>query len=96
MQTVREEVVGGDRSGVEAAVRFALGKGMPAARILSGGLIAAITEVGERFEKQEFYVPEMLVAARAMQAGLALLKPQLIESGVQAAGKVVLGPSGAT
>jgi 5-methyltetrahydrofolate--homocysteine methyltransferase len=82
---------GGNRSGVEAAVRVALGKGTPAARILSEGLIAAMTEVGERFEKQEFYVPEMLVAARAMQAGLALLKPQLIESGVQAAGKVVLG-----
>ncbi len=50
-----------------------------------------MTEVGARFERQEFYVPEMLVAARAMQSGLAILKPQLVEGGIKAVGKVVLG-----
>jgi 5-methyltetrahydrofolate--homocysteine methyltransferase len=48
-------------------------------------------EVGKRFEEGDFFVPEMLIAARAMQAGLALLKPQLVEGGVKAAGKVAIG-----
>ncbi len=89
--SVYGSVIEGNREGVEAGVRNALGSGIPAARILSEALIAAMTEVGARFERQEFYVPEMLVAARAMQTGLAILKPQLIESGIKAAGKVVLG-----
>jgi 5-methyltetrahydrofolate--homocysteine methyltransferase len=50
-----------------------------------------MAEVGARFERGEFYVPEMLVAARAMQAGLAVLKPHLAEGGVQMRGKVVIG-----
>jgi 5-methyltetrahydrofolate--homocysteine methyltransferase len=48
-------------------------------------------EVGKRFEEGEFYVPEMLIAARAMQAGLKILKPQLMETGIQAAGRVAIG-----
>ncbi len=91
LQTVFDAVVDGDRSGVEAGVRAALQAGIPAAKILSHSLIAAMTEVGARFERQEFYVPEMLVAARAMKSGLVILKPQLAEGGVKAAGKVVLG-----
>jgi 5-methyltetrahydrofolate--homocysteine methyltransferase len=91
LQRIRDEVVEGNKAGVEAAVRSALDAALAAEQILKDGLIAAMTEVGDRFEKQEFYVPEMLVSARAMQAGLALLKPQLAESGVKAVGKVVLG-----
>lgn len=91
LQTVFDSVVDGNRSAVEAGVRAALESGTPASRILSDGLIAAMSEVGARFERQEFYVPEMLVAARAMQSGLAILKPQLAEGGIKAAGKVVLG-----
>jgi 5-methyltetrahydrofolate--homocysteine methyltransferase len=91
LQKVRDEVVEGNKAGVEAAVRSALDASLAAEQILNEGLIAAMTEVGDRFERQEFYVPEMLVSARAMQAGLALLKPQLAASGVKAVGKVVLG-----
>lgn len=91
LQTVFDSVLEGNRASVEAGVRQTLELGIPASRTLNEALIAAMTEVGARFERQEFYVPEMLVAARAMQTGLAILKPQLIESGIKAAGKVVLG-----
>jgi 5-methyltetrahydrofolate--homocysteine methyltransferase len=88
---VFDEVINGDRAAVEAGVRAAMEAGQPVGDILNSGLIGAMKEVGDRFERQEFYVPEMLVAARAMQAGLALLKPHLSQAGVPAAGKVVLG-----
>jgi 5-methyltetrahydrofolate--homocysteine methyltransferase len=91
LQKVWEQVIEGNKAGVEAAVRGAQDAALTPEQILQEGLIAAMTEVGNRFERQEFYVPEMLVSARAMQAGLALLKPQLVESGVKAVGKVVLG-----
>ncbi len=91
LRNLIDEVIKGNQAGVEAAVRKAIEAELGAARILREGLIAAMTEVGARFERQEFYVPEMLVAARAMQVGLTLLKPHLIQAGVPAAGKVVLG-----
>jgi 5-methyltetrahydrofolate--homocysteine methyltransferase len=59
--------------------------------ILDDGLIAAMAEVGNRFECGEFYVPEMLVAARAMQSGLQILKPLLVEQGIKSGGKIVIG-----
>jgi len=61
------------------------------ADILNNGMIAAMREVGRLFEEGEYYVPEMLIAARAMQAGLGLLKPLLVDSGIKPAGKVVVG-----
>ncbi len=84
-------VIDGDAPQVQAGVKAALAQGVAADMILNQGLIAAMNEVGRRFEEGEFYVPEMLIAARAMQAGLALLKPLLVESGVKAAGKVAIG-----
>jgi 5-methyltetrahydrofolate--homocysteine methyltransferase len=91
LQTIYDEVINGNRAGVEAGVQQAMQAGLPPASILNDALIGAMKEVGDRFERQEFYVPEMLVAARAMQSGLTLLKPLLIQSGVPTAGKVVLG-----
>lgn len=91
LKAIYDDVLNGNRSGVEAGVRAAMDAGQPVGSILNDALIAAMKEVGERFERQEFYVPEMLVAARAMQAGLSLLKPHLTQAGVPTAGKVVLG-----
>jgi len=91
LKTVHDDVINGDRTAVESGVRAAMEAGQPVASILNDALIAAMKEVGERFERQDFYVPEMLVAARAMQAGLTILKPHLAQAGVPAAGKVVLG-----
>lgn len=91
LKTVYDEVINGDQKAVEAGVQAAMQAGLPVASILKEALIAAMDEVGDLFERQEFYVPEMLVAARAMQSGLTLLKPHLAQAGVAAAGKVVLG-----
>jgi len=84
-------VMEGQSEAVKTKVQAALDAGIPAPDILNDGMIAAMAEVGRLFEEGEYFVPEMLIAARAMQAGLALLKPHLIDSGVEAVGKVVIG-----
>ncbi len=91
LQSIYDEVINGNRAAVESGVQQAMQAGLPPASILNDALIGAMKEVGDRFERQEFYVPEMLVAARAMQSGLTLLKPLLVSSGVPTAGKIVLG-----
>jgi 5-methyltetrahydrofolate--homocysteine methyltransferase len=88
---VFDNVVNGSKGGTEAAVRAALDSGLAPEKVLSEGLIAAMSEVGDRFERGEYYVPEMLVAARAMQSGLGIIKPYLAEQGAKSAGKVVIG-----
>jgi len=88
---IYEYVIDGNAPQVQAGVQAALAQGFSADVILNQALIAAMNEVGRRFEEGEFFVPEMLIAARAMQAGLALLKPQLAESGVKPAGTVAIG-----
>ncbi len=84
-------VLDGDAKATTAGVQAALDAGLPAETILKDGLIAAMTEVGRLFEENEYFVPEMLVAARAMQSGLALLKPHLAAGGTTPAGTVVVG-----
>ena len=78
-------------AGTSAKVQVALDASLPAEDILKQGLVPAMTEVGRRFEEGEYFVPEMLISARAMQSGLAILKPLLVASDVQATGKVVIG-----
>jgi 5-methyltetrahydrofolate--homocysteine methyltransferase len=88
---IYQAVLNGDQDAAARNVRTALDSGMGASDILRGGLIAAMGEVGRLFETGDYYVPEMLVAAHAMQAGLDILKPLLIEAGVEPIGKVVIG-----
>jgi 5-methyltetrahydrofolate--homocysteine methyltransferase len=76
---------------VAQKVEEALDSGIEPGVILNQGMIAAMAEVGKRFEEGEFFVPEMLIAARAMQSGLALLKPHLQQADLQSSGKVVIG-----
>ncbi len=76
---------------VKTLVQEAIDAGIPAQRILNEGLLAGMNVVGERFKNNEIYVPEVLIAARAMNAGAALLKPVLVSEGVQAVGKVCIG-----
>ena len=68
-----------------------LADGVAAQDILNSGLLEAMSEVGQRFKKNEVFVPEVLVAARAMKAGTELLKPHLIKAGVQAIATAVMG-----
>jgi 5-methyltetrahydrofolate--homocysteine methyltransferase len=91
LEDVRQHVIDGQAKAVEAQVSLALGEAIPAETILNEALIPAMSEVGDRFEKGEYFVPEMLIAARAMQAGLKLLKPLLAQSGTQPLGKVAIG-----
>jgi 5-methyltetrahydrofolate--homocysteine methyltransferase len=91
LQTVYNAVLDGDAAGAKNAVQAALGEGIPAETILKDGLIAAMGEVGRLFEENEYFVPEMLVSARAMQGGLMLLKPHLADAGAASAGKVIVG-----
>jgi 5-methyltetrahydrofolate--homocysteine methyltransferase len=91
LQTIYESVISGEKANVEARVQEALEANIRAEEILNRALIAGMEEVGNRFERGEFYVPEMLIAARAMQAGLSIIKPYLVEQDVKARGKVVIG-----
>ncbi len=91
LEGIKEAVIRGDAPATTAGVDKALAENIDALTILNEALIAAMEIVGERFECGEFYIPEMLIAARAMQAGLAPLKPLLIESGAKPLGMVAIG-----
>ena len=91
LEDIYQNVIDGQAPAVEAGVKAALAEGIKPDVILTKALIAAMDEVGSRFEAGDFFVPEMLIAARAMQAGLALLKPHLADADVKSAGKVAIG-----
>jgi len=88
---LKEAVITGKAAQVKTLTQQALSEGKAPQEILDQALIPAMDVVGEKFSCAEFYIPEMLIAARAMQAGVALLAPLLAEGGSKAKGKVVLG-----
>ena len=91
LEDLSQSVIDGDKNLAQDMVKKAMAEKVPAEKILKEGLIPAMTEVGKRFECGEYFVPEMLISARAMQSGLSLLKPALVNAKVQAIGKVVIG-----
>ncbi len=91
LQEIFDGIVEGKAPVVQQKVKEALDAGLEPAVILNEGMIAAMREVGHRFEVGKYYVPEMLISARAMKMGLAILQPHLQEAKVQSAGKVVAG-----
>ena len=91
LKEIYQNVIDGQAPEVEAGVKAALAAGVGAEEILNNALIAAMNEIGQRFEAGDLFVPEMLIAARAMQAGLKILKPSLAKADVKAAGKVAIG-----
>jgi len=91
LDSLYECIIEGDMKGAPQLVQAALDAGIAPHIILNDGMIAAMSEVGRLFEEGDYFVPEMLVSARAMKAGLGVLKPHLVESGVQAIGTVVIG-----
>lgn len=76
---------------VKELVQKAIDEGISAEKILEEGLLAGMNVIGEKFKNNEVYVPDVLIAARAMNAGTEVLKPILASSGVKSKGKVVLG-----
>jgi len=88
---LKQAVIDGKVAQVKQLTQAAIDAGRPAQEVLDQGLIPAMDTVGEKFSCHEFYIPEMLIAARAMQGGLGLLKPLLAAAGGKPRGKVVIG-----
>jgi 5-methyltetrahydrofolate--homocysteine methyltransferase len=91
LSQIYNAILDGDETGASDGVQAALTSDLKPEEILSEGMVAAMREVGRRFEEGDYYVPEMLVAARAMQSALLLLKPQLVAADVKSAGRVAIG-----
>ncbi|GIK39927.1 MAG: hypothetical protein BroJett011_37600 [Chloroflexota bacterium] len=91
LETIYEAVLKGNAKAAAAETQAAIEAGVPAVDILHQACIPAMTEVGRLFESGEKFVPEMLIAARAMQKALEILKPLLVQAEVKTLGKVVIG-----
>jgi 5-methyltetrahydrofolate--homocysteine methyltransferase len=91
VKEIYEGIVNGHQDIVAERVESALESGVPARTILEEGMLPAMAEVGRLFEEGECYVPEMMISARAMKAGLAKLRPSMKQTDVRAAGVVALG-----
>ena len=91
LQQMQKDLYSGEIDKVKAAAQKALDEGVSAAEILSDGLIAGMDEVGKDFKAGDLFIPEVLLSAKAMHAGLDVLRPLLAESGAPALGKIVLG-----
>jgi 5-methyltetrahydrofolate--homocysteine methyltransferase len=91
IEAIYQAVMEGNAKEAATLVQATLDAGIPPSDILNKGCIAAMGEVGRLFEEGEMFVPEMLIAARAMQAGMNVLQPHLAEGEITSAGKVVIG-----
>lgn len=91
LEQLAQAVLTGDEVAAPRLVNEALAAGMPARDVLNEALLRGMTEVGRLFRDGEYYVPEVLVAAEAMQAGLAVLKPHLVTAGVRPEMTAVIG-----
>ena len=91
LKEIYTDIISGDAKSVSEKVPAALDAGETPSDILNQAMISAMQEVGRRFENGECYVPEMLIAARAMQAGVSILRPHLIAADIKPKGKIVLG-----
>jgi methanogenic corrinoid protein MtbC1 len=91
LEEISKNLQQGKAKTVKELVQQAINEGMSAKTILEDSLLAGMNIIGVKFKNNEVYVPEVLIAARAMNAGTELLKPLLAEDGVEAKGKVVLG-----
>ncbi|HID86297.1 MAG TPA: cobalamin-binding protein [Anaerolineae bacterium] len=91
LQKIAANLYKGEDGAVAELARKALDQGLSPEEILAGGLIAGMDEVGRDFKAGDLFVPEVLIAARAMQAGMDVLRPLLAESDVPSVGKYVIG-----
>jgi len=91
LNKLQEALIAGKKNDVEALVDQALASGIPTRQILNQGLIAGMQKLGIQFKNNEVFIPEVLVAARAMNAGLTKLEPYLIKDKVEPKGLVVIG-----
>jgi len=91
LQRIADAVIGGDRDTVAELAQAAIDEGVKPEDIINDGLIAGMNVVGVKFKANEFYVPEVLIAARAMHAGMDIVKPLLADADLASRGKVIIG-----
>jgi 5-methyltetrahydrofolate--homocysteine methyltransferase len=91
LHELAQAVISGQAPKVKELVEGALGEGVAPQEVLDQGLIAGMNEVGRRFKANEFYVPEVLIAARAMHSGMDVLEPKLAEAGVEPVARAAIG-----
>lgn len=91
LQEIANCIINGKAPDTEQLVQKALDAGIPVRDVLNEGMIAGMDVVGQKFKNNEFYVPEVLIAARAMKTGMKLLKPRFAEAGVEPIAKLALG-----
>ena len=91
LNEISENLQKGKAKIVKELVQQAIDEGIPAKEILSDGLLSGMDIIGEKFKNNEVFVPEVLVAARAMNMGMALLKPYMADCGIEPAGTAVIG-----
>ncbi len=91
LERISNGVIAGDDAEVAELTRQAIDGGVQPSEIINSGLIKGMNVVGQRFKAGEMYVPEVMIAARAMKAGMELVRPLIVESDMPTAGKVVIG-----
>jgi len=91
LNAIAQALISGKANDVKALTEAALEEGVGPEKILNEGLIAGMNEVGRRFKANEFYVPEVLIAARSMHYGMEALAPKLKEAGVKSVAKAAIG-----
>jgi 5-methyltetrahydrofolate--homocysteine methyltransferase len=91
LKALAEAVIGGDQNTAVEVTKAALAGGTAPKEILDEGLIAGMDVVGARFKNNEIYIPEVLIAARAMKMAMQVLEPELVKAGVQPVGKFLIG-----
>ena len=91
LNAIADNLIKGQAPQVEELVKEALAESVPVGEILHGGLIKGMEVVGAKFKNNEFYVPEVLIAARAMKVGMELIRPKLIEEEVEPTGRASIG-----
>lgn len=91
LNDIKSALSKGDRDGVTKSTKLALDSGIPIPEILNDGLIAAMETIGSKFKNNEIFIPEVLISAKAMHAGMAIIEPHFLKCGIKPAGKVVIG-----
>ena len=91
IEELYQAILTGDNKGAMAITQRGLDEGTDLQALIDGGMIPAMAEVGRRFEEEEYFVPELLLSARAMKAALGILRPLLSDSGAEPVGRVVMG-----
>lgn len=91
LSDISSAILNGEAPAAAGGVKELLEAGVPAGDLLNLAMVPAMAEVGELFERGDYFVPEMLMSARAMKAGMEVLRPQLVSAGVEPLGRVALG-----